>query len=136
MLLSLIELTITHHNLNETFSLGILCKEVLAADTETIEATTQRQGFKSPTVNLTKIDTLNEIKNIFVGPILFTLINDCLSNTVSHTLDGCQTKTDFSLLVHTEFLERLVNIRSQRSNTHCLALIHQLRDFSNLITTS
>ena len=39
------------------------------------------------------------------------------------------------MLVHTELFITLVYIWSQRGNTHLFALVHQLRDFRNLVTT-
>ena len=40
------------------------------------------------------------------------------------------------MMVHAELLVRLVDVRSQRGNTHLLAFVHQLGDFRNLVTAA
>ena len=85
------------------------------------------------TVDITHIHTLSEIENRLIRTILLALFNNRLSRRVAHTLDGTEPEADLSMMVHTELLIRLVDIRSQGIDLHALAFVHQFGDFRNLI---
>ena len=136
LLLGLIGLAKAHDNINERLTLTILGKEVLTADAKRVEATTEGQCLKGLAVDLSEIDTLHKVVDILVESVLLAFVDDSLCHSIAHTLDGCQAKTDLTMLVNTEFLVRLVDIRSQRCDTHLLALVHQLGNLRDLVATT
>ena len=133
-LLHLIGLTIPHQRIQPLLSSCILSEIVLPSDSEAVEATTQCQRLEGLTVHITHINTLRKVKDRFIRTVLFTFRDDCLCSRLSHSFDGTQTKANLTMVVHTKLLVTLVDIWSQRGNTHLLTLVHQLRDFRNLVT--
>ena len=136
LLLRLIELAVAHHDLYGTLAFCIMGKEVLTAQTKTVKATTQRQCFKGFAVDLTEVDALYEVEEVLIGSVLLALFDDSQCDAIAQPLDSSQTKAYLSFLVDTKLLIRLIDIRTQRSNTHRLTLVHQLRDFRYLVTAA
>ena len=132
----MVGLTIAHQRIEEHLALVVNGKIVLTADAETVETATQCQTLKTLTVDGCEIDALSKIVNVLIGTVLLTLLYDGLCSRVAHALNGTETETNLTMMVHTELLVRLIHIRSQRGDTHRLTLVHQFRDFRNLVATA
>ena len=136
LFLRLIVLTITYENFNKRLAFGVLAKEVLTTNTKTVEAATKSQCLKCLTVDQTEVDAFHKIIDILIDAVLLAFVNDSLRHIVAHTFDGSQSETYLTFLVYTELLVRLVDIRSQRINTHRPTFVHQLSDFCDLVAAT
>ena len=109
---------------------------VLTTDAEAVETATQGETLVSLTVDRRETDTLGKVVDALIRAVLLALLDDGHRRRVAHALDGTQTETDIAVMVHTKLLVRLVDIRSQGIDLHGLTLIHEFRDFRNLVTTT
>ena len=136
MLLGLIHLSVAHKGVEKRFALVVLCEEIFARNTETVEATAQRKTFYRLAVDSAEAYTLHKVEDVLVKTVFLALGNDGYGGRVAHAFNGCETETYLSFLVHTKLLIALVHIGTQCCNAHGLTFIHQFGDFCNLIATS
>ena len=136
LLLELVALSETHQRVEERLALAVLHEEVLAPYAKRVESAAQRQRLEGFLVDGAEVDALDEVEDVLIGAVLLALVDDGLCHTVAHALDGCQAEAYLAMMVHTELLIRLVDVRSERSNAHLLALVHQLGDFGYLVASS
>ena len=111
-LLRLIQLSVAHQRIQERLALVVHGEIALTRNTEAVEATAQGQRLKGFLVDIRQVDTLRKVEDCLIRPVLLTLRDDGLCSRLSHALDGTQSETDLTMMIHTKLLIRLVHIRA------------------------
>ena len=134
-LFHLIALSVAHKQVKEQFSLLIQSVEALTTDAEAVEGAAQYQIFQTFPIHVAQIDALHEIIDILERAIFFSLRNDGLCRSLSHSFDSCKSETYLSFFVDTELHVAFVHIGAIRVYIHRLALIHELGHFRDVALT-
>ena len=132
----MILLSKTHQTVEEHLSLGIGGEILLAHQSETIEAATQRQTLKGLAVDILEADPLSKIVDVLIRTMGLTLTDDSGGSSRAHAFDGRQAETDLTLVVDTKLHITLVDARTQCRNIHRLALLHELRYLTDIRETT
>ena len=103
-------MSVANEDIEEHIATTINAEVVLAWNTEAVETAAQCQRLESLSVDRSVVDALGKVEDTLVGAVLLALVDDRLCHIVTHSLDGCQSKTNLSFLVNTELQVRFVDI--------------------------
>ena len=104
---------------------------------EAIKTPCHGQCFHGPLVEGTGVDTLRKLKDIFVWPFAYPLLNNFFYRCSSSAFDGSHAKADFSLAIDRKPTFGLIDIRSEYLKSHSPAFFHKeghLGDVIHVVT--